>query len=516
MAQQAAAAARTNPMIKATWRKETADAHQEHLQYISKSKGIHLCLLGASLMQGWTGVGVDAWRRAGLPTGDSRPVLHASVNGDGIEHLLWRLSPDSNSATSGLLDVEPRLAEVVCMMIGTNNIECEYVDDMVAGVTHMVRLLVERQPGVSRIIVCGLPLCGNTTQSKCFAYNQSLRTSVLALAPHVEWCDMTQFQCQDALYQPDHIHFSPAGYAQWANVLYQHLYGPTDDSGSTMSSSYPPYFAPEEDEMHESKEEEEEEYDVPPHPLAQAIDALRQDSSNLGAARTLHHILDNVVRHPGVAKFRSLPHTRAKLVDKLGPHFPRALDVLLAAGWCEIAASAESEAFLLLTDEQLDVDTLSLGMARIASFIHGFESQVPAVPQVSAAASAFTAASAPLEDDVRYMTLRQLKARAANKSTAAASAIPIKPIVTREDRANLIEARLCGEPAALSHVPVRAGRITDFHQQQQQHQRVRGGTCASRSQALAHFPLPPRKSCYRLLEQPGYLRVDAGSILDKQ
>jgi hypothetical protein len=33
-----------------------------------------------------------------------------------------------------------------------------------------------------------------------------------------------------------------------------------------------------------------------------------------------------------------------------------------------------------------------------------------------------------------------------------------------------------------------------------------GGTCAARSQALAHFPLPPRKLCSRLLEQPGYLR----------
>jgi hypothetical protein len=29
-----------------------------------------------------------------------------------------------------------------------------------------------------------------------------------------------------------------------------------------------------------------------------------------------------------------------------------------------------------------------------------------------------------------------------------------------------------------------------------------GGTCASRSQALTHFPLSPRKLCYRLLEQP--------------
>jgi hypothetical protein len=29
-----------------------------------------------------------------------------------------------------------------------------------------------------------------------------------------------------------------------------------------------------------------------------------------------------------------------------------------------------------------------------------------------------------------------------------------------------------------------------------------GGTCAARSQALTHFPLPPRKLCYRLLEQP--------------
>jgi hypothetical protein len=29
-----------------------------------------------------------------------------------------------------------------------------------------------------------------------------------------------------------------------------------------------------------------------------------------------------------------------------------------------------------------------------------------------------------------------------------------------------------------------------------------GGTCAARSQALTHFPLSPRKICYRLLEQP--------------
>jgi hypothetical protein len=29
-----------------------------------------------------------------------------------------------------------------------------------------------------------------------------------------------------------------------------------------------------------------------------------------------------------------------------------------------------------------------------------------------------------------------------------------------------------------------------------------GGTCAARSQALTHFPLPPRKLYYRLLEQP--------------
>jgi ATP-binding cassette subfamily E protein 1 len=36
--------------------------------------------------------------------------------------------------------------------------------------------------------------------------------------------------------------------------------------------------------------------------------------------------------------------------------------------------------------------------------------------------------------------------------------------------------------------------------------KVGGGTCAARLQALTHFPLSPRKLCYRLLEQPGYLR----------
>jgi hypothetical protein len=95
-------------MLQATWRRETEEAHREHLSHIATSNPIHLCLLGASLIKGWERMGAEAWRRAGLPTGDDRLVLNAGVPGDGIEHLLWRLSPQLQDPSSMWLRVSPR------------------------------------------------------------------------------------------------------------------------------------------------------------------------------------------------------------------------------------------------------------------------------------------------------------------------------------------------------------------------------------------------------------------------
>jgi hypothetical protein len=49
----------------------------------------------------------------------------------------------------------------------------------------------------------------------------------------------------------------------------------------------------------------------------------------------------------------------------------------------------------------------------------------------------------------------------------------------------------------------------------QEHFQVRGNMCLRACKRLSHFPLSPRKLCYRLLKQPGYLRVTSRKELGR-
>jgi len=183
--------------------------------------------------------------------------------------------------------------------------------------------------------------------------------------------------------------------------------------------------------MSVSERKEEKESDA----LVQAIKELGSGADAIQPARTLLRILDNVVQHPDVAKFRSLPHTRPSLVEKLAQHgdASRALSVLDRAGWCEIEGESS---FLLLTD--VDEPLLKLGIAALASLLQ--------------TANVLPSAPPALEDDVRYIPLSQLKKRVVVQAATS-------PIVSREARADLLEARLRGEMPGASSTQVRAGCI---------------------------------------------------------
>lgn len=203
------------------WRSYDWSARHAAIVALMPERQPEIVMLGDSITHFWGGdpasgrrTGVEVWDRffAG------RRVVNLGYGWDRTENVLWRL-------THGEFDgVAPK---VVVVMIGTNNMGINTVDEIAQGVEAICAELHQRSSN-TRILLLGIFPRGakpDATRAKVAAVNERLaqldgRNGVTFLDIGARLLDADGSISQDVMY--DYLHPTAKGYAIWAEAM-----GPT-------------------------------------------------------------------------------------------------------------------------------------------------------------------------------------------------------------------------------------------------------------------------------------------------
>ncbi len=189
---------------------------------LMKSRQPEIVMLGDSITHFWGGDpsgGTVAGRRTGVEQWDrffaGRRVVNLGYGWDRTENVLWRL-------THGEFDgVSPK---VVVVMIGTNNMDLNTVDEIAAGITEICAVLHSGSPA-TRILLLGIFPRGaspDATRAKVNAVNE--RIAKLDGHDGVTYLDIGHVFLEpdgsiskDVMY--DFLHPSALGYDRWSAAM---------------------------------------------------------------------------------------------------------------------------------------------------------------------------------------------------------------------------------------------------------------------------------------------------------
>ena len=190
------------------------EMHASLVKTVEASKGlVDVLLVGDSITIQWGG----EWAR-NFP---SLKAVNIGIGGDKTQNVLWRLDH------GGVEGLQPR---AILLMIGNNNMFFAPetgIEAAARGVEMCVKNVREKFPQapviVAKILPChapGVPFYENIKKT-----NLALDALKLGSDPMVTvidlWNDFTQSDgtLNKALFTPDNIHLSPAGYRVWAGRL---------------------------------------------------------------------------------------------------------------------------------------------------------------------------------------------------------------------------------------------------------------------------------------------------------
>jgi lysophospholipase L1-like esterase len=200
------------------------DWAERHAACVSlmKSRQPEIVMLGDSITHFWGGDpsgSTVAGRRTGVEQWDrffaGRRVVNLGYGWDRTENVLWRL-------THGEFDgVSPK---VVVVMIGTNNMDLNTVDEIVAGITGICAILHTKSP-TTRLLLLGIFPRGpspDATRAKVNAVNERIATlnghdGVTYLDIGHVFLEPDGSISKDVLY--DFLHPSALGYARWSGAM---------------------------------------------------------------------------------------------------------------------------------------------------------------------------------------------------------------------------------------------------------------------------------------------------------
>ena len=193
---------------------------QRHLGFrkdLKARKGnVGILFVGDSITDGWRGRGKDVFEK----NYGSMDPLNIGIGGDRTQHVLRRLD-------HGEVDgISPKVA---VLMIGTNNLAVNSDDEIVAGVTRIVRELNEKLPNTKVLLLAIFPrdMKPDTKQrSRIKQINDQLAKlddggkTVKYLDIGEKFLDPDGTLPKDVM--PDSLHPNEKGYQIWADAI-----GPT-------------------------------------------------------------------------------------------------------------------------------------------------------------------------------------------------------------------------------------------------------------------------------------------------
>ena|SRR5216684_4301496 len=181
---------------------------------LARKGGIEVLFLGDSITDGWRGpAGQESWKKHFEP-------LHAAnfgIGGDRTQHVLWRLQ---NGELEG---IHPKLA---VLMIGTNNLGNNTVEQIAEGITAIVHEIHKQQPQIKVLLLGIFPRSQKASDpirdkirdiNKIIAKLDDVGKTVRYLDISDKFLDKSGNLPKEIM--PDYLHLSKAGYKIWAEAI---------------------------------------------------------------------------------------------------------------------------------------------------------------------------------------------------------------------------------------------------------------------------------------------------------
>lgn len=181
---------------------------------LARKGGIDVLFLGDSITGGWRGPpGQEAWKKHFEP-------LHAAnfgIGGDRTQHVLWRLQ---NGELEG---IHPKLA---VLMIGTNNLGNNTVEQIAEGITAIVHEIHKQQPQIKVLLLGIFPRSQKASDpirdkikdiNKIIAKLDDGGKTVRYLDIGDKFLDKSGNLPKETM--PDYLHLSKVGYKIWAEAI---------------------------------------------------------------------------------------------------------------------------------------------------------------------------------------------------------------------------------------------------------------------------------------------------------
>lgn len=191
--------------------KSWQDRHARFVDRIKKGD-VDLLFIGDSITQGWEGSGKGVWAEEY----ESQKAVNLGIGGDRTQHVLWRLD---NGEIDG---IAPKAAVV---MIGTNNLGANTNEEIVAGITAIVKKLNDKLPKTKVLLLGIFPRAERA--------DNPLRTRIKAINEEIAKLDNdktvfyknfgNRFLAEDGSLpksvMPDFLHLSSDAYRTWADAI---------------------------------------------------------------------------------------------------------------------------------------------------------------------------------------------------------------------------------------------------------------------------------------------------------
>ena len=188
--------------------------HEAHVKTVQQNQGpIDVLLVGDSITIQWG----DSWKK-NFP---DLKAVNIGIGGDKTQNVLWRLDH------GGVEGLQPK---AIVLMIGNNNMFFTpetSIEAAAKGIEMCLKNLREKFPAASIIVAKILPAQtpGNRFYEDIKKTNAALDPLKIDSDPNVKvldlWPDFTNEDgtIKKALFTPDNIHLSPAGYNVYAEKL---------------------------------------------------------------------------------------------------------------------------------------------------------------------------------------------------------------------------------------------------------------------------------------------------------
>lgn len=173
--------------------------------------GIDLVFFGDSITHGWEDTGKAVWDHYY----GARHAVNFGISGDRTQHILWRIE------NGNLVGMRPK---VVVLMIGTNNLNDNPLDEIVEGITKITEEFRSRLPESKLLLLAIFPREEHPGKLRAIAAQVNERIAKLDDGKHVFYLDIgAQFQQPDGSLprelMPDSVHLSEKGYEIWARAI---------------------------------------------------------------------------------------------------------------------------------------------------------------------------------------------------------------------------------------------------------------------------------------------------------